>query len=300
MGGMSAPRLAFAHRADVGEGPYWDAARGRLLWTDITAGEVHAYNPSNTTDTVVLQLDEPIGAAIPATTGELVLALRGTIAAFDEETEVLRTLATVEPDTAFRFNDASVDPEGRFVAGTMGYEPRPGTAGLYRLERDCSVTTLLDGVGLSNGMCWSRDGAYLYFVESLSRQIRVYDYGDAPLEEPTHVIAIPEGAGTPDGLTMDSDGNLWLALWGGGAVWQLTPTGDRLATIELPVSQVTSVGFAGEGSHHLYITSAVHQLPAEQRARQPLAGSLFEVRVDAAGLPERTVVLDERIPCMSP
>lgn len=291
MAAMTTPRLAHACRADVGEGPVWDATRNRLLWTDITSGDLHAYDPARQNDAIVLHLDEPIGAVAPANSGELVLALRGSIVAFDEHHRTLRVLAEVEPNPALRFNDAAVDPQGRFVAGTMAYDPTPGTAGLYRREIDGSMTTLIDGVGLSNGTCWSADGNTMYYVESLSRQIRAYDYRVTPLPDPSIVMTIPPERGTPDGLTIDDDGNLWVALWGGSAVWQISPEGHHLATIPLPVTQVTSVAFGGAGSSELFITTAAYQLSADRLADEPLAGSLFVADVDATGVADCLVEL---------
>jgi sugar lactone lactonase YvrE len=285
------PTVALPWSADVGEGPVWDSQHERLLWVDITAGEVHAFDPATQTDTILVTCDQPVGAVAPASNGELVLALGGSIAAFNEESQTIRELAEVERNPDFRCNDAGVDPQGRFVVGTMGYEPAPGTADLFRREIDGSITTLIRGVGLSNGMGWSSDGATFYFVESLSREIRCYDYTSDQLGDPMFVITVPADAGTPDGLTIDADGNLWVALWGGGAVWQLTPQGTHLQTITLPVSQVTSVGFGGAGSNNVFITSAAYELRPDQITHEPLAGSLFVATVDASGVNNRRVLL---------
>ena len=293
--GDSLMNVQVAHRSPshLGEGPVWDEAGHRLLWVDITAGELHAYDPLTQLDQVIWRHEDVLAAVALATTGELVLALRHHIVALNEVSGMIRPLAQLQVDAQVRFNDAGVDPAGRLVIGTMEEEPTPGTAALFRLEYDGAITTLLTGLGLSNGMCWDQAGRTLYFIDSLSVGIAAYDYpsSSGALGPPIRTIMIPEDVGIPDGMTIDAEGNLWVALWGGGAVWNLAPDGELLATVEMPVSQPTSVTFAGEGSPELYITSATQHLSTERRASEPLAGSLFRASVAAQGTRERLVRL---------
>lgn len=290
---MMQAEVAHHATAHLGEGPVWDEAGQRLLWVNITAGELHAFDPRSQFDQVVWEFDGILAAVALATSGELVLALRDRIVALEEASRTIRPLARLHLDAGVRCNDGGVDPQGRFIIGTMADEPTPGTAGLFRLEHDGSITTLLTGLGLSNGMCWDSTGKTLYFIDSLSGGICCFDYPDTghALGPPTRTIPIPPEAGIPDGLTIDAQGNLWVALWGGAAVWNLSPEGELLATVSVPVSQPTSVAFAGLGRRDLFITSATQHLTPSQLASEPLAGSLFRVSVPARGTHERHVQL---------
>lgn len=285
--------LAYRSTSHLGEGPVWDEEGHRLLWVNITAGELHAFDPVSGGDRVIWRQDGAVAAVALATTGELVLALRDRVIALDEASGIVRPLARLPLDRSSRCNDGGVDPDGRFIIGTTAGHLTPGTASLYRLEHDGTVTTLLTGLGLSNGMCWDASGRTMYFIDSLSRSIGAFAYpGDSgPLGPPTRTIPIPMEAGIPDGMTIDADDTLWVALWGGSAIWQLSPDGDLLGTIDLPVSQPTSVAFAGDGSHDLYMTSATELLSPGQLASEPLAGSLFRAPVPARGVGERRVRL---------
>lgn len=290
---MMLAEVASRSTSHLGEGPVWDDTGQRLLWVNITAGELHAFNPRSQSDQVIWNSDGILAAVALATTGELVLALRDRIVALEEASGSIRALARLHLDAGVRCNDGGVDPQGRFVIGTMADDPTPGTAALFRLEHDGGITTLLTGLGLSNGMCWDSTGQTLYFIDSLSGDICSYDYpsiGHA-LGPPTRRIPIAQQAGVPDGMTIDAHGDLWVALWGGSAVWNLSPEGELLRTVRVPVSQPTSVSFAGAGRRDLFITSATQHLTPGQLASEPLAGSLFRVSVPAHGTHERQVQL---------
>jgi sugar lactone lactonase YvrE len=189
-----------------------------------------------------------------------------------------------------RFNDGACDPVGRFWAGTVADDVRPGGGALYRLDPDGTITTVLEGVTESNGLGWSPDGTILYYVDSGEPEprVRAFDYDTDTGRigwEPYDLIRFPGGAAVPDGLVVDSEGCLWVALWGGSEVRRYSATGGLLATLPVPVSQPTCPAFGGPDLSDLYLTTAWQGLDERQREAEPLAGHLLRTRPGAAGLP---------------
>jgi sugar lactone lactonase YvrE len=185
-----------------------------------------------------------------------------------------------------RFNDGACDPQGRFWAGTMSLDGRTGSASLYRLDTDLRVTRVLDGVSVSNGIGWSPDGATMYYVDTATDRIDAFDF-DGVVGTPGRrrtFVELP-GPGSPDGLCVDADGAVWVALWGGWSVERYLPDGTRDAVVELPVAQVSSCAFGGPELEQLFITTAWDGLSAADREAQPLAGALFRVEPGVRGLP---------------
>lgn len=185
-----------------------------------------------------------------------------------------------------RFNDGKCDPAGRFLAGTIRRGETPGA--LYSLTPDGSCTQVLDGVSVANGIAFSADGGTLYYIDSPTRVVMAYGYdpetGRVGAGRPC--VEIAEGEAVPDGMTIDVDGNLWIALWlGWKAVCHDPRTGRRLAEIPLPVARVSSCAFGGPDYRTLFITTAWERAGAEERAAQPMAGDLFAAEVGARGLP---------------
>ena len=278
--------VAAATRNQVGEGPVWLADEERLLWVDITRHLVQWFDPRSG-GVKVLDVGRDVGAVAPTTWSGLVAALPGEFALVSSDGAV-RTVATVEADRpGNRMNDGKCDSQGRFWAGTMAYDLTPDAAALYRLNTDCSAEVVVEPVTLSNGIGWSPDDRLMYYIDSTTQRLDVFDF-DAPsgkLRGRRTVAQIPEGNGMPDGLTVDADGCIWVALWGGGAVRRFTPDGRQDMVIELPVSQVTSCAFGGTDLSDLYITSAATGLSDEQLGREPQAGALFRCRPGQQGLP---------------
>jgi sugar lactone lactonase YvrE len=270
--------------AELGEGPVWDARSSRVAWVDITAKRVHLTDPlSGATETIEVPL--AVGAVAPRAVGGFVAALQdGFWIVGDGPAERIATIAEARP--GLRFNDGKCDPAGRFWAGTMAYGAHREAGSLYRLDHDRSATLVLDGVTISNGLAWSDDGRTMYYIDTPTQRIDAFSYiletGEVSDRRPE--ILIPPEAGAPDGMTIDIEGGLWVALWGGGAVHRYL--GGRLErVITLPVSQPTSCCFGGEGLDELYVTSAWEGLSAAERAEQPLAGSLFRLQPGVRGLP---------------
>ncbi len=269
--------------AEVGEGPTWDRVRQQLWWVDIPRGAIHRFDPASGTDHVHV-VDQPVGAVVVRRGGDLLLAVRDGFGVLEEGR--LKIVAAVEADGAGnRMNDGKVDPAGRFWAGTMASDAAAGAGALYRLQKDHRVDTVLSGLTISNGMDWSLDDQTMYFIDSAGGSVQAFSYDrrTGAIDAPRTLIVIPEEDGVPDGMTVDSAGFLWIAVWGGAAVRRYSPDGELVGEVRLPVSQVTSCAFGGPTMHDLYITTASKELTPAQREEQPHAGALFHVRPGVAG-----------------
>ncbi|NSC20781.1 SMP-30/gluconolactonase/LRE family protein [Streptomyces albus subsp. chlorinus] len=250
---MRAETAVRAHAA-LGEGPTWDAAAGRLLWVDILGSRVHTWEPATGRRTV-LATEQHVGAAKPRAGGGLVVNLRDGVGLYDAGGGFgwLRH----EPVPGRRGNDAAVAPDGALWAGTMCYDETPGGGALTRLAPDGTAVTVLDDATVSNGIGWSPDGTLLYYVDSPTRRIDVFDVREDGLVTGRRPLAeVEAGAGYPDGLTVDADGCVWVALWDGAAVRRYTPRGVLDRVVELPVRRPTACAFGGAGLGDLYVTTA--------------------------------------------
>ncbi|MGW8762633.1 SMP-30/gluconolactonase/LRE family protein [Streptomyces sp. NPDC055815] len=277
------------------EGPVWDARRQELLWVDIPEGLVHraALVPGEEAPDLeplgTLRFDRPVGAVLPCASGAL-LAAAGTsflhLTDGRPVTEAVEVAAPVLPDDGLprRMNDAAVDPAGRLLAGTMAYDESPGAGALYRLDRD-GLVTLLDSVTVSNGLGWSPDGTRLYYADSPTRRVDVfaYDPETGALSDRRPFAAFDRGV--PDGLAVDSEGRVWVAVWGGGEVLAFAPDGSLHARVEVPATHVTSCAFAGPGLDVLVITTATAGLDETRLRAEPDAGRLFICHPGTTGLP---------------
>ncbi|MFF0103732.1 SMP-30/gluconolactonase/LRE family protein [Streptomyces hirsutus] len=264
--------VAVRAESALGEGPTWDPATGRLLWIDILNSRLNGYDPATGRRTL-RRTDQHVGAVKPRAGGGLVLNLRDGIGLLDPD-GTFRWLRH-EPVPGRRGNDAAVAPDGALWAGTMRYDEATGGGTLARVTGDGTAELVLDDVTVSNGTGWSPDGRRMYYIDTPTRRIDVFDHdadtgrvtGRRPLAE------VEDGAGFPDGLTVDAEGCVWVALWDGAAVRRYTPSGALDRVIELPVPRVTACAFGGPGLTDLYITTARVGLdPAP-----PLAGSLLVV-----------------------
>ena len=271
----------------LSEGPRWDAARGELLWVDVLAGRLHRARPGADGQLQVLQTFQihcHLGAAAPAAGGGYVLAAGPGFLHVDD-TGAVRELAQPEAGrTDVRMNDGICDPQGRFWAGTMAYDEAPGAGCLYRLELDGSCTQVLTGLTISNGIGWSPDGTTMYLADSGTADISAFDFDPATgdLSRRRTIVHITTANAVPDGLTVDHHGNLWVALWNGGALARYHPDGSLLDTVPLPVDRPTSCAFGGTGGATLFITTAREGLGDTALAREPDAGRLL--RLDSPGV----------------
>ena len=271
--------VAVRAEAALGEGPTWDADAGRLIWVDILGCRVHTYDPVSGRRTV-RTTEQHVGAAKPRAGGGLVLNLRDGIGVVDPDGTF--RLLHHDPVPGRRANDAAVAPDGSLWAGTMRYDEAPGGGTLSRLTGDGTVTTVLDDVAVSNGTGWSPDGRLMYYVDSPTRRIDVFAHDDAHgrVAGRRPFVTVEEGAGFPDGLTVDAEGCVWVALWGGSAVRRYTPDGTLDRVIDLPVPLVTACAFGGADLTDLYVTTARTGLTAPH----PLAGSVLVVPGAGTGL----------------
>lgn len=279
--------VALDVRAEVGEGPIWDDSSGTLLWLDIPAGYVHRFDPQTGLDET-LHVGQPVSAVAVRRGGGLVLALRDGFGLLDPGSHEVRLAVAVELDRpGNRMNDGKCDAAGRFWAGTMAFDSSPAAGTLYRLAPDLSVQPMLTELTISNGLGWSLDGRTLYFVDSAANGIDAYDFdvGDGTIRNCRRIVEIPTEEGLPDGITIDADGFLWVALWGGGEVRRYAPDGTLAAVVELPATQVTSCAFGGSELDELYVTTATAGLSEEDVRAQPQAGALFRIRPGVRGLP---------------
>jgi sugar lactone lactonase YvrE len=268
--------------AEHGEGPVWHDGWPGLRWVDMLRGDV--LERDELSGEVRRRHVGTVAAALrPKAGGGVVIALERGFALAEDDLTGLRPMREIWTDPGVRMNEGGCDPDGRFYCGSMAYDQADGAASMYRLDTGGTVHTVFTGVTISNGLAWSPDGHTAYYVDTPTQRIDAFDYAaDAGLTARRPAVHIPAEAGAPDGLTVDADGNLWVALWGGAAVRGYTPDGTLLHEIRLPARQVTACTFGGPGLATLYITTS--QLEADP-AEQPLAGALFRAEIGATGLP---------------
>lgn len=275
-------------QAALGEGALWDPRLQRLLWVDIEGHTVHLFDPEQGSDRAI-DVGEPVSTVVPRASGGLVVALTHRLAALDLDSGKLEVLAEAEADIAdTRFNDGKCDPAGRFWVGTISLSRTPDAANLWRLDADCSIRCMLDQVTNSNGLVWSPDQTTMYYIDTSTRRVDAFDYRveTGQIDRRRTVISVPEELGKPDGMTIDAEGMLWVALFGGGRVTRWDPrTGRLLQTVHVPAARTSSCAFGGPHWEGLYITTARSGASAEELHAQPQAGGLFVARPGVAGLP---------------
>lgn len=279
--------LALDARAEVGESPVWDAARRELLWVDIPAGLVHRLDPAGG-PADALSVGQHVGAVALRKGGGLVLAVRDGFALLDPGAREPRLVCPVEREnTRNRMNDGKCDSAGRFWAGTMAFDMKPRAGALYRLDPDLTVVRILDGLTISNGIGWSPDDETMYFVDSGAHGIDAFDFdaAEGTIRNRRRVADVPPDVGLPDGLSVDAEGCIWVAIWGGFAVHRHAPTGELEAVVRLPAAQITSCAFGGSDHGDLYVTSARKELSENDLRGQPVAGGVFRVRPEVTGAP---------------
>jgi sugar lactone lactonase YvrE len=275
---MQAERLTgpVAHHA---EGPVWSDRWGGLRWVDMLAGDVLSLAGDGT---VGRRHVDAIAAVVrPRTGGGAVIGVeRGFV--LEDADGSLTPLEPVWTDPGIRMNEGGCDPDGRFYCGSMAYDQAEGAASLYRLDADRTVHRVLGSVTVSNGLEWSPDGSLAYYDDTGTHRTDVFDYSaDTGLTGRRPFVRFGEDE-SPDGLTVDAEGGVWVALFGGGAVHRYTADGRLDAVVEVPTPQVTACTFGGPGLDQLFITTS-----AEGREGDPVAGSLFLADVGVAGLPVR-------------
>jgi sugar lactone lactonase YvrE len=265
--------------AHLGEGPLWDSRTNELLWVDILAGVVHRYDPATGRDRA-FGAGSHVGAVVPRAAGGYALAVAAGFALAGADGEVTPLVATGH-DEAVRMNDGACDSRGRFWAGSMRLDEAEGGGCLYRLDPDHSLTTVCVGVTISNGIAWSPDDTLLYYVDTPTQAIDVLDFDPGSgTATGRRALAKVDGPGSPDGLVVDAEGGLWVALWGGGCVRRYSPDGILEAVVDVDAAHTTKAAFGGPDLADLYITTAAGD--------EPHAGGVFVVRPGVTGLPAHT------------
>ena len=273
----------------LGEGPHWWVEEQQLLWLDIESGCIGLWDPVSGRNRS-FPLGSHGGCVVPTLRDDLLVATAAGFQRLDPHSGELSVLHDPEwhlPGN--RFNDGKCDPWGRLWAGSMAYDFSPGAGSLWRLDSSLQAECMRSGLTISNGLAWSHDRSALYLIDSPTLAVRRFALspeGDLLDDGEVCVRIPPSWTCVPDGMTIDREGMLWIALFNGGAVTRWDPdSGDHLATVELPCAQVTSCCFGGPKLDQLFITTARHQLSDEELEQQPLAGGLFMAEVGVRGLP---------------
>lgn len=280
---MSEPvRLTADRVTDVithhGEGPAWDPDRQRLHLVDMMAGAVVTLNPGTGKHTR-LDIGSKVAAALrPRAGGGMVVAVERGFTLVDPD-GTLHPQPELWSDAQVRMNDGGTDPDGRFYCGTMAYDAAPGAGSFWRLDTDLSTHELFTDVTISNGFAFSPDGTAAFYIDTPTGRVDVFDYAGGELVNRRTAVA---AAGHPDGMTVDADGNLWVADFGGAVVRHFTPGGELLTHVSVGARQVTACTFGGADLSTLYITTSRQGLAADD---DPGAGAVFAVSPGVCGLP---------------
>ena len=274
----------------LGESPRWDHRIGELVWVDVESGRLWSAAPGGP-PRLLLEADSSVTAVALARDGTYVVALEREVIQFDPTTAERRRLVRLIAADA-RFNDGEVDHEGRFWLGSMGVDHGPGRGSLFRLSPD-GFDEVLHGVGMSNGIGWSLDNRRMYYVDSLTRRVDVFDYdlgsGTATGRRP--FVDLSEVAGYPDGLAVDADDRVWVVMWDGGTVRCFDASGAAVRVLTLPVTRPTSCTFGGRDLETLFVTTSSSGLTDEECAGQPLAGHVLAVEGVGRGVPAAVTVI---------
>jgi sugar lactone lactonase YvrE len=283
-----ATRPVTAARGEHTEGPNWDARTGRLLWVDQYDGLVHAgrYDGERLHVEATHNVGSAIGAVVPraADDGWMVACAQG-FARLDAD-GTLTLLHQPEADVAVetRMNDGKCDAAGRFWAGSMAWDKREGAGSLYRLDPDLSLEVVLRDVTISNGLAWTDDGATMYYIDTPTQRVDAFQVSErGELTDRRPVATVIEGF--PDGMCIDAEGHLWVAVWGASAVRRYAPDGRLVDVAEVDAPQVSSCCLGGDDGRTLFITTSQEGMDGAARAAHPGSGHLFATRVDVPGAP---------------
>ena len=266
----------------IGENPLWHPIEKQLYWTDIPTGRMFRYAPSTGEHEQFYQGEVVGGFTIQAEGNLLLFMARGAVKVW-RNGELIDVLEEIPDERDSRFNDVIADPEGRVFCGTMPTKDR--LARLYQLHADGELIKLLDGIGISNGMGFTPDHKGMYYTDTSKRAIYVFDYdqNSGIISNQNTFIVVPEGEGAPDGMTVDAEGYLWSARWGGSCLVRYSPDGIEERRIRFPVKKVSSVTFGGKDYTDIYVTTAGGNNKREDGAS---AGALFRISLGIKGVPE--------------
>jgi len=277
--------LAYDARLDLGEGPLWDDRTQRLLFVDIMRGHIHEFDPASGRDRIV-NVGRPVGCIALTEKGDWIAAASDGFYRVDPRSGGVVRMVAIEADLRDnRMNDGYVDAAGRFWAGTMGMGGAREKGTLYRLDPDGKVRRMLGPVSISNGLDWSPDNRIFYYTDLALSRIDQFDFdlASGAIRNRRPFVEFSSEIGYPDGLIVDAEGFVWVALWEGGSLHRYSPDGRLDLIVPVPASQTTKCAFGGKDLQDLYVTSAAVGLDAAARAQQPHAGSLFRIRTRMRG-----------------
>ena len=273
--------LIFDAKATLGESPAWDSKTQSLYWVDILQKRIYRGTE------LLAELDDFVGCLAPRVDGTLILGTRRAVSAIEVDSRHVTILTTLDSESATnRINDGKCDPAGRFIFGTMDMNEKAASGCLYSFDGK-NVTRLLDNIRISNGLAWSPDHKTFYYIDTPTRAVTAFDYDvfTGQIANPRPAIRVPDSLGWPDGMTSDTQGNLWIACWGGAQITKWNPnTGQLLEQIPVPALQTSSCVFGGKNMNELYITSARVGMSAADLKKYPLSGGLFKVVTNVEGM----------------
>jgi D-xylono/L-arabinono-1,4-lactonase len=276
------PEMVADYACQTGEGPLWHPDEKRLYWVDIPNGKMFWYDPATGAHEQCYE-GEPIGGITLQADGALLLFMaRGAVKTW-RGGELETVISEMSDERESRFNDVIAAPDGGVFCGTM---PTPDRLGrLYRLETDGTIVKLLDGIGCSNGMGFTPERKRMYYTDSPARAIYLFDYEEesGEISNQRVFVRVPEDEGSPDGMTVDAEGCVWSARWGGSCLVRYTPEGEEQQRVSFPVKKVSCITFGGEEYADAYVTTAGGN---DKAAEGALAGALFRVRLGVSGVPE--------------
>lgn len=254
-----------AHQAQLGEGPIWDSRRQALFYVDITGKEIRCYHPKNGACSA-MQTEQMVGCIVPDENGGLLAAEKNTLVRIDPDTGARTPILRISTADYLRFNDGKCDAAGRLWAGTMAADqahPRAKVCGaLYQIEDGAAEKLVFDHMAIPNGIAFDSENRFFYHIDTATQQICRYtlELTSGALSDKRIVVTVPKEEGSPDGMTMDHEGMLWVALWGGSQVARYHPgTGEKLCAIPVPVKNVSCCTFGGEHMDELFITTAMDE-----------------------------------------
>lgn len=273
-------------QAELGEGALWHPKEEKLYWVDILGSTLNIYDPK-TKENRQIETGSFIGTVVPHSDGGVLVALQSGIHHLDAGTEELRLIVNPLPGPPVRFNDGKCDPSGRFWVGSLYMDGTRGKSVLYCLDQEGYVHKKLQDVSISNGIVWTADRKTMFYNDTPTLTVQAFDYDDetGAISNRRVAFSIPEEYGYPDGMSIDTEGKLWIAMWGTGSVNRYDPqSGKLLQQVKVPAPHTTSCVFGGKDLKTLYITTARAELSEEQLNRYPLSGDLFVAELDVAGV----------------
>ena len=279
--------LVLQSKCQLGEGAFWDSERKKLWFVDIEKGFVHQFDPKNGKH-LSFPTGQKVGTLVPSKIEEkLILGLQDGIYNSDLEGKSVTKICSIKELSATqRLNDGKCDPTGRFWVGGLNMDGEKKTSHLFMMDDAGNSNVKLDSIRISNGIVWSKNGQKMFYIDTPTRTVKVFDFEreTGRISNPKILIHTPDSLGWPDGMAIDENDNLWIGMWGGSciSIWS-SGKGSFLGKVEVDAKNVTSCAFGGSDKKTLYITTAKQGLSKEELLKFPLSGNLFKAEVDVSG-----------------